>query len=336
MKFHGREAEQIENESLRITVLAGGGHIAEILDKRTGVSPLWVPPWTSIEPADYEPARNPEYGSDSESKLLAGIMGHNLCLDMFGPPSTEEAAAGFTVHGDGSVARYRLSTSQNELHAATNLEHSGLNFERTIRLDDDGSHLQISESVENLLPLDRPIAWTQHVTLGPPFLEPGVTHVVISPEHSRTMDPPAWGDGLLKTGTDFHWPDGPAVQGGSLDLSTYSSQPASRFTTHLMGGPGKTASFEAINPRLGLAFGYQWNCSDFPWLGMWEENDFRESLPWSRRTRTWGMEFGASPFAETRRAMIDRGRLLGAPCYRWLAARGRVHVEYTAWVRHKH
>lgn len=335
MKFHGREAEQIENESLRVTVLAGGGHIAEILDKRTGVSPLWIPPWTSIDPMDYDSAKHPEYGSDSESRLLAGIMGHNLCLDMFGPPSAEEAAAGFSVHGDASVAGYRLSTSGNELHAAARLDRAQLNFERTIRLENDGVHIQISESVENLLPLDRPIAWTQHVTLGPPFLEPGVTHVAISPERSRTIDPPGWGDGLLKTGSDFDWPNGPAVQGAPIDLSTYSSQPASRFTTHLMGGPGKTASFRAANPRLGLTFGYQWSCSDFPWLGIWEENKLRENAPWSRRTQTWGMEFGASPFPETRRAMIERGRFCGAPGYRWLAARDRIQVNYTASLRHK-
>ena len=44
----------------------------------------------------------------AESKLLAGIMGHNLCMDMFGGPSREEAAAGMTVHGEASVAPYEI------------------------------------------------------------------------------------------------------------------------------------------------------------------------------------------------------------------------------------
>jgi len=42
------------------------------------------------------------------------------------------------------------------------------------------------------------------------------------------------------------------------------------------------------------------------------------------------MEFGASPFPETRRQMIDRGRLFGVPTYRWIPARATVSVEY--WV----
>src|SRR5437870_12092484 len=97
--FHGRRAHSIESADLRVTVVAGGGHIAEILDKRTGVNPLWIPPWPSIEPSSYDPKRHPEYGGDAESRLLAGIMGHNLCLDVFGAPSAAEAAAGANVHG---------------------------------------------------------------------------------------------------------------------------------------------------------------------------------------------------------------------------------------------
>jgi hypothetical protein len=52
--FRGRRAVSIENESLRVTVLQEGGHIAQILDKSSGVSPLWIPPWPSIEPSAYD------------------------------------------------------------------------------------------------------------------------------------------------------------------------------------------------------------------------------------------------------------------------------------------
>jgi hypothetical protein len=42
------------------------------------------------------------------------------------------------------------------------------------------------------------------------------------------------------------------------------------------------------------------------------------------------MEFGVSPFPESRRQMIERGPLFGTPTFRWIPARGRVAVEY--WV----
>src|ERR1035438_2581702 len=114
--FKGREAVTIENENLRVTVLVEGGHIARVLEKRSGVSPLWVPHWASIEPSLYTPEQYPQLGSGSDAKLLAGIMGHNLCLDLFGGPSAEEAAVGYTVHGEGSVVRYEIDDSSDGLH----------------------------------------------------------------------------------------------------------------------------------------------------------------------------------------------------------------------------
>ena len=106
--FHNRRATSIENDALCLTVLHEGGHIAEILDKQTGINPLWIPPWPSIEPSSYDAARHPEYGGGADASLLSGIMGHNLCLDIFGGPSSDEAAAGLPVHGEVSTARFTV------------------------------------------------------------------------------------------------------------------------------------------------------------------------------------------------------------------------------------
>jgi hypothetical protein len=45
------------------------------------------------------------------------------------------------------------------------------------------------------------------------------------------------------------------------------------------------------------------------------------------------MEFGVSPMPESRRQMIDRGKLFGVPTYRWIPAKGKVDVEYWALAR---
>ncbi len=309
MKFSGREALQIENDQVRVTVTKEGGHVAEILHKKSGVNPLWIPPWKSIEPSTYDPAKHPEYGRNAESKLLAGIMGHNLCLDMFGPPSAEEAAAGLSVHGEGSVVSYDLVAADGELRAAATLPLAGLKFERVLRLEHETVHFR--ETVENLSALDRPIAWTEHVTVGPPFLENGVTQVAHSGSRTQVF--------------------GPLGAGGSTDV--FSSQATSGgFSTHLMDPKSEDAFFEVSSPRFGLALGYRWRRPDFPWLGIWEENRLRTDAPWNGRTITWGMEFGVSPFPETRRDMIDRGQQFGVPGFRWLPARQKATVEYVARV----
>ena len=125
-----RKVVRIENDELIVTVTVEGGHIAEIVEKKSGVNPLWTPPWPSIEPSAWSAAGHPEYGNDSESKLLSGILGHNLCLDIFGPPSEAEYAAGVTVHGESSVAPYRIEASGTGMVARAHLPLAQLDFER--------------------------------------------------------------------------------------------------------------------------------------------------------------------------------------------------------------
>ena len=76
-----------------------------------------------------------------------------------------------------------------------------------------------------------------------------------------------------------------------------------------------------------------WKREDFPWLGIWQENRSRTHTPWNGVTLACGMEFGASPMPESRREMIDRGRLFDVPTFRWIPAKSRVEVVYWAIAR---
>ena len=327
--LHERRAVQIENDSLRVTVLVEGGHIAEILHKRAGVSPLWIPHWDSLEPSMFTPDAHHRFGSGADAKLLAGIMGHNLCLDIFGGPSAEEALAGLTVHGEASVDRYEIEESQNTLTQRLTLRLAQLRFSRTIQLREN--LVRIEETVENLGGVDRPIGWTQHVTLGPPFLDPVTTDFRASMTRSAVIASDPGLDGYLMPGAEFDWPIAPRAGGAAADLRRMNSTaPASGYTAHLADPQREEAFFVAHSPQFRLAFGYVWKRADFPWLGIWEENRSRQSPPWSGREVTRGMEFGVSPFPETRREMVARGAQFGAPTYKWIPANARLHAEY--WV----
>jgi hypothetical protein len=328
-QFLNRRARSIENSDVRVTVLEGGGHIAEVLDKKSGVNPLWIPPWPSIEPSAYTAERDRVYGASVESQLLAGIMGHNLCLDIFGGPSAEEQAAGLQPHGEASVALYEVEGTGTALRAATVLNESRLRVARQIELH--GRNVRVRESVENLSATDRPVGWTQHVTLGPPFLEHGATEFRAPATRSKVLESVFGSADYLAPAAEFTWPNAPGVDGGPIDLRVYTSRPrSSAFTTHLMDPARNAGFFTAFSPRARLAFGYVWRQGDFPWLGIWEENRSRTHLPWNGETVTRGLEFGASPFPESRRQMIDRGSLFNVPTYRWIPARARVEVEY--WI----
>ncbi|MCL4401658.1 MAG: aldose 1-epimerase family protein [Acidobacteria bacterium] len=334
IEYHGRRAVRLENDKLRVTLLVEGGHVAEIADQASGVNPLWTPPWPSIEPSAYSLEKYPLYGTDSEAKLLSGIMGHNLCLDLFGGPGPEEAAAGFTAHGEASVLPYTFAEDGTGLVATLTMPLAQLRFERRIRLAPQGTAVQFTETVENLTSFDRPLAWTQHVTLGPPFLERGSTQFRLTATRAKTFEKDGWeGRGGQKLNTEFEWPFCPAANGGTLDLRVYNSAPVSGgITTQLMDPAREQAFFIAYSPASRLAFGYVWQREDFPWMARWEENHCRAATPWNSRAMTCGMEFGASPMPESRREMVERGKLFGVPAYRWLGAKSRIQVKYCAFL----
>jgi hypothetical protein len=324
-----RKVVRIENDELIVTVTVEGGHIAEIVEKKSGVNPLWAPPWPSIEPSTWGAAAHPEYGNDSESKLLSGIVGHNLCLDIFGPPSDAEYASGLSVHGESSVVPYQIESSATRMIARAHFPLAQLDFEREIELADRGT-LKIRETVRNLTSLDRPLAWTQHVTLGPPFLEAGITTLNINAPKSMVFPGDFGAPQPYKPGALFDWPHAPNKDGSTTDLRIQSTAKHSAgVTCHVV----EQGSFEAFHPPTRVSFGYSWNREDFPWISLWEENRSRQFPPWNGNAVTRGVEFGVSPFAEGRRAMVDRGSLLGVPSYRWLGARESATVHYTAFAR---
>lgn len=328
-RYQGRRAKFLENNELRVAVLEDGGHIAEIYDKAAGVNPLWTPPWQTFDGWTRPRVDPAVYGDGSDARLLAGIMGHNVCLDIFGPPSEAEAKTGLMAHGEAPVARYELTAADGILEARARLPIAGLDFERRVSLR--GRAVAIREKVVNVSGADRAIGWTQHVTLGPPFLECGSTQFRASATRSRTFEVPFGADDYLMAAADFDWPLAPGMDGRAADLRLFGNMTrSSAYTAHLMGAGGPHAYFMAFAPAFQLAIGYIWKAVDYPWMGIWEENHSRMNPPWNGRTLARGMEFGVSPMPETREAMVRRGTLFGVPTFRRIASGESIAVEYYA------
>ncbi len=334
MAYKHREQAVLENDRVQLILLPHGGHIAAVTLKSTGANALWDPPWETIEPSSYGPGSHPEFGRGPEARLLAGITGHNLCFDFFGPPSDAEAAAGQTVHGEASVVNWDVESGARELTATADLPMAGMRIERVLRLNRGSQVVVVTETAENLTAVDRPVGWTQHVTLGPPFLAKGKT-VFHAPATRSKVLPVAFAPGhdRFRQGAEFDWPMAPLAGGGEADMRVTVDTPVSgAYTAHLMSRTVEHAYFTAYSPDLKTVFGYAWKRADFPWLGIWEENHSREQQPWSGGTFTRGMEFGVSPFPETRRDMVDRPPLFGEAGFRWIPAQSSVQVEYCLFI----
>ena len=314
-KYQNRDAWTLDTPRLRVTVVQSGGHLVEVLLKEPGaVNPLWNQTRPTIDPDQYDAARHERlYGGGPGARLMSGLLGHNLCFPFWGNPSEAEYRAGMTYHGETGVARWRqVSAGADALTIAADLPESRTRFTRTLQVKDQV--LYAESFAENLAAWDRPVGWCEHVTLGPPFLEKGVTLIDAPLTRGRVN-----GDA---SGAEFRWPEG---QGGTrLNLRTVRNIERSGFVNNFLIDPThEFGFFAAVHPGRRLLFGYVFRRSDYPWLNIWEANN-PEML-------TRGLEFSNTPNHGTMRTLVATPALFGTPAYEWLEGRGQLRKRFAAF-----
>jgi hypothetical protein len=329
----GRTGFRIEADWGHVAVLEGGGHICELnLKKCDGVNPLWKPQWKTIDPFRYTRKHVRAYGPPPDGKLLAGIAGHSLSFDHFGPPSKEETEAGLSTHGEAPSLKWRALAMKESrrptLEYGQTLPEARIRFSRNISVDPRNAIVYCEEEATNLSSYDRPISWNEHVTFGPPFLECAVTIFDMPATHAKVC-PATYSSRLfLQADAEFTWPMAPAEDGSTVDLRTTPNRRFGHYTAQLMNPELEIAFIAACNPRLGLLVVYAFRRPDFPWAGNWEERHNRSQAPWRRKTFCRGIEFSTTPFAIPRWETIDQGRLFGEATYRWLRAKSSAKVRF--------
>jgi len=342
-KWNDREAYTLHNDLVQLVTLPGGGHIAEFqFLAETGLpvlNPLWVPPWKSIEPYQYRAEGHAAlYGPVNEGKLLSGIAGHNICLDYFGPPSEEEAAQGLSTHGEAPSAKWektklRATAKEVSLTLAVALPVAGLRFSREIRLQRGEPVAYFTETVVNERKADHFFHWTQHVTLGPPFLGNETSRIAMSATRGQTSAGGYGGNELLASGRGFHWPFAPAATGKSIDLTRPFASKGLGFIVSLLLNPRREVQYvAALNLPNHLLVGYCFRRRDFPWVAIWEENQSRAGAPWNGAAQTRGLEFGSTPFPVTRRQAFAVSPLYDTPTFSSVPAKGKCTATYLSFL----
>lgn len=341
--WRGRVAYRLSNGVVDLTTLTGGGHIAEFRliepDGAPGMNPLWVPPWESMDSHRYrEAAHKPKYGTLLEGKLLAGIAGHNLCLDYFGAPSAAEAAQGLSQHGEAPSLPWKKvgqETGKNRASVtlAVRLPQAGLRFERRITLKKGQAAAWFKETVQNERKADHFFHWVQHVTLGPPFISQRGSATFLPGTRGITF-PFGYGDrALLQSGKEFRWPNAPLRSGGNANLENTLIRKGLGFVASALVDPRREWGYVcALNRKHRFLIGYCFRREDFPWVAVWEENRARSGPPWRKGAETRGLEFGSTPIPSTRRDVIERGNLFGAETFACVPGRGKKTVEYVAFL----
>jgi hypothetical protein len=310
VRFLNRDAWRVEGPRLRVTILQSGGHVGEITLREPGAAnPLWIQARPTIEPDQFDPARHEKiYGSGVEARLMSGLAGHNLCFPFWGNPSPAEGRAGMTFHGEAGITRWKQnSANDGALTVSGEFPESRTRFVRTVRVR--GQIAYFDETAENLSAWDRPVGWCEHVTMGPPFLERKVTLIDASLTRGRLNS------------KEFIWPEGMAGQ--PVDLRQIGQQ-GGILVNNFQVDPKRTYGFfSAVNPKLGLLFGYVFRRSDFPWLNIWEAN--------TPEMLTRGMEFSNTPTHGTMKALAATPALFGTPAYEWLDAKSKIRKRFASF-----
>jgi hypothetical protein len=339
-KFHNRDAWVLSNRLIRVAVLRGGGHLAEIRllsdDPRRSVNPMRVPHYPTIDPHTYDPAKHDAiYGDSPHRWLSSGYMGHLLCFPFYGPPSSDdEIRAGLGNHGEAPIVEWRhLSTrllaDGVTLRYGADLLKTQYRVERAVTLLRGQKQIRAEEWVENLASFDRPFQWMQHATFGPPFVEPGKTFL----DTSATRGLIGAGARSLKPDTEIRWPDGAGPDGRKVSLRPFQPVPhAGSYTALLMDPERKTQFFTLFHSEYRVLIGYVFPTESNPWLADWQENKSNLTPPWNGQVVARGLEFGNSPFAEGLRKAVDRKSLFGAPAYGWIGARQTLKTDFTVFL----
>jgi len=335
--FCGRHAVVLSNDALEVTVLPGGGHIASIRLAGWDLNPLWKPPWPTVEPEDYGPLKHFTYGT-AEGRLLASLAGHFLCLDHFGELSMAEIAAGGYFHGEAPNLTWEISEQGCDedrawLTYGLKLPEAGLAFKRRMVLKAAGTTVRFEEDVTNLRRRDVPLAYQQHVTLGPPFLKGGCTRLDLPGVQGHTFPRQQGSADRLQPDRDFYWPLAPGVR-SEVRMNVFPSDgPSCSLCTVLLAPDSEEAYVAISNAESSLLVGYLFPRQVFPWAAVWEENQATSDVPYLGRTLAWGIEFGSTPLPVTRMENLCAGPLFGQPRFLVLPAASTLRVQYRAFLQ---
>ena len=339
VRWKNRDAVRLANGMVELISLAGGGHFAAFrfinLDGRPRQNVLWEAPWTTHDPDRcWSEEMSRLYGPPETGRFLSSFTGHALCLDYFGDPPAERAAAGLGLHGEAACTRWDVidSAESKDAHCRllANLPLSGLTFERDIRLGNGQSVVYVQETVHNKRDKEHQCDWVQHVTFGQPFLCKSDSSLIASAESGMTSPFGYEGNSLLPANSYFSWPHVQRNSGcETVDLRLPFTERGSGFLAGLRLDPHHELEYVlAINWKLGLGVGYLFHRRDFPWMTIWEENCARQDAPWNGQTQARGMEFGTTPLPLAANGGLSDKRFSDTPRGCIIAAHGMRTARY--------
>lgn len=310
----GLPAVVLENELLRVTVLAGrGGDVTEFCYKPRDLDFTWLAP---------HGLRGPREVAAGAPDAAAVFLDHYAggWQEVFpngGAPATYRGAS-LAQHGEVAALPWDTAIVADdpaavEVALAVRTTRMPLRIRKTFRLAAGSPTLTVVEEAGNEAPVAVDAMWGQHIAFGPPFLRdgcrirlPGGISVI---PHESPINPPRR---RVMPGGPWPWPVVPAPGGGSIDLSTVPEPGAPSDIVYLAGFTDGWYEITGPDGAVGLRLG--WDAQVLPYLWLWQESGDWTGYPWWGAARLVGLEpFSSYPTDGLAQAVENSTALTLAP-----------------------
>jgi hypothetical protein len=316
----GLPAVVLEDERLRVTVLAGKGtDVVELTDKRRGLDLVWRSPTGIRHPAVVGPGA----GADDVAAFLDTYPGGwQEVLPNGGAPSVYRGAT-LPQHGEVATVPWEYEVvDEHAVRFMVTTRRLPLQLTKVLRLRSGA--LEIDEELFNeaLVPVEA--MWGHHITFGAPFLRPGATirlpgGVSVIP-HATAIHPS--GRRRVAPGGPYSWPVVPGANLDTVDLSVIPEHGEPSDIVYLTGF--KSGWYEVADRRSGAGLRVEWDATVLPYLWLWQELGATTDYPWWGRAYVVGLEPFSSYPTDGLAAAVANGTALR------LAAGGRRRLRLSA------
>jgi hypothetical protein len=264
----------LESDELRVVVLPDkGAEIHRLIHRESNVDVLFHGPW-GLQP----PGAPPLEGSGEDEFMWNYAGGWQ---ELF--PSVNEACTyrgrRIPFHGEVATLPWEYEVlSDSEARFTTRCRETTFELERTLRVDDGTSKLEIESVATNVGDEPAHFVWGQHCVVGAPLLEEGCRLEL--PARTIVTRPELWEPetAALVPGQREAWPNALLREGGTTDLREIPG-PERRSHDDMYIGDLEETWLAVTNPRLGLTFRLEWEPAELAWVILWQAYGGADAAP---------------------------------------------------------
>ncbi|NJN17757.1 MAG: aldose 1-epimerase [Oscillochloris sp.] len=285
--YRGLRTVTLENEALRVTVLADkGSDIIEFLHKPSDTDFMWRSPLGVRNPATFVPTAPRPEGAFLD--YYPG--GWQECLPS-GGNATQYAGTSFGPHGEVGLIPWEYALTEDRPDCVSLLlrvrtYRTPLYLEKRLTLNRGRPVLHIHERLvnEGLEPLD--LMWGHHPAFGPPFLDPSC---VVDLPGARIRATDASPTHRYQAGEDYQWPFVSGRDGAQIDISVIPP-PETRTHDTVFLSDLRAGWYAVTNTNRRVGFGMAWPVELFHTLWFWQVYGGAFGSPWFGRTYNIALE----------------------------------------------